>query len=90
MDNTFVPLIASAPTVRPAAFASLAGNAAAPAVAGNRAANSSTAAQDTVAMVSGHKAGCARPQITVMRDGERITRIQIQCSCNEIIQLECQ
>ncbi|HUR45592.1 MAG TPA: hypothetical protein VMZ27_06880 [Candidatus Saccharimonadales bacterium] len=32
---------------------------------------------------------CA-PKITVQRDADRITRIQIHCSCGELIELDCQ
>ena len=31
----------------------------------------------------------ASPKITVQRDGDRITQIEIHCSCNEVIRLDC-
>jgi hypothetical protein len=29
------------------------------------------------------------PDISVERDGDRITRIRVQCACGELIELEC-
>ena len=29
------------------------------------------------------------PKITVQREGDRITQIEIHCSCNEVIRLDC-
>lgn len=29
------------------------------------------------------------PQITLERDGDRITRIKVQCSCGQVIELNC-
>ena len=31
----------------------------------------------------------AAPKITVQREGDRITQIEIHCSCNEVIRLDC-
>jgi len=33
--------------------------------------------------------GIKEPQVTVERDGDRITRIKIQCSCGEVLELNC-
>lgn len=36
---------------------------------------------------------CAAPQkptITLQRDGQRVTQIRIQCSCGQVINLECE
>ena len=33
---------------------------------------------------------CKSPEITVQRDGDRITQICIQCGCGQIIELGCQ
>lgn len=33
--------------------------------------------------------GGKEPQVTVERDGDRITRIRVQCSCGEIVELNC-
>ena len=31
----------------------------------------------------------AQPKVTLRRDGDRITHIQIECGCGQIIDLEC-
>jgi hypothetical protein len=31
----------------------------------------------------------AEPQVTLVRDGEKITHIKIQCRCGEVIELAC-
>ena len=38
------------------------------------------------------KAGCdaAKPTVTLQREGERITRIRIQCVCGQVIDLACE
>lgn len=33
---------------------------------------------------------CKSPEITLQRDGDRITQICIQCGCGQIIELGCQ
>jgi hypothetical protein len=36
---------------------------------------------------------CAAPQkptITLQRDGQRVTHIRIQCSCGQVINLDCE
>jgi len=42
-------------------------------------------------MSGGHDAGSGhKPAVTqVIRDGERITHIEVRCSCGEVITLEC-
>jgi hypothetical protein len=87
MNNAFVPLAAPAPTstrsepFRPrilngAAAQSVPFNPAAPAPA--------SAAQPA------HPTGkCPEPQITLTRDGDKITSIRIQCSCGTVTDLQC-
>lgn len=29
------------------------------------------------------------PQVTLQRDGDRVTRIRVQCSCGQVAELEC-
>ncbi len=31
----------------------------------------------------------AQPVITLQRDGDRVTRIQIKCSCGQVLELNC-
>ncbi len=33
--------------------------------------------------------GGPEPQVTLDRDGDRITRISIRCACGQVIQLDC-
>jgi hypothetical protein len=33
--------------------------------------------------------GTKEPQVTIEREGDRITRIKIQCSCGQLIELNC-
>lgn len=33
--------------------------------------------------------GGKEPQVTVERDGDRITRIRVQCVCGEVVELNC-
>ncbi len=33
---------------------------------------------------------CRQPEITLQREGDRITQIRIQCGCGQIIELGCQ
>ena len=30
------------------------------------------------------------PQVTLQRDGERVTQIRIQCGCGQVIELDCE
>lgn len=55
------------------AFRAVANPAAAPACAGG----------------NGGSAQHAEPQVTLQRDGDRITKIQIKCACGQVIELEC-
>jgi len=32
---------------------------------------------------------CPQPQISIQREGDRITCIRIQCSCGQLIELDC-
>jgi hypothetical protein len=33
---------------------------------------------------------CKQPEITLRREGDRITQISIQCGCGQVIELGCQ
>ena len=40
---------------------------------------------------SGEEANkCKQPEITLQREGDRITQIRIQCGCGQLIELGCQ
>jgi hypothetical protein len=30
------------------------------------------------------------PTVTLQREGDRVTRIQVQCACGEVIELDCE
>ena len=32
---------------------------------------------------------CNKPVVTLKKDGQKITQIQIQCSCGQIVELDC-
>jgi hypothetical protein len=32
---------------------------------------------------------CAEPRVQIQRDGDKITRIQIHCSCGQVMDLDC-
>ena len=33
---------------------------------------------------------CKQPEITLEREGDRITQVRIQCGCGQVIELGCQ
>jgi hypothetical protein len=35
------------------------------------------------------RSAASAPTVTLQRDGERITQIQIRCACGEVIELDC-
>jgi len=37
----------------------------------------------------GQTSSPARPVVTLLREGDQVTRIRIQCACGELIELEC-
>jgi hypothetical protein len=81
MSETFVPLVSAGSGAREANFTSLnlksfpqGGSPAAPA-----------AGQPT----PGARATCAKPVVTLQRNGEIVSGIRIQCGCGEIIELNC-
>ncbi len=44
----------------------------------------------TIALPStGANPGAKEPQVTIERDGDRITRIKIQCTCGQLLELNC-
>lgn len=45
------------------------------------------AAAETAAPL--HARARCEPKITVVKEGDKVTRIQVQCSCGEIIDLSC-
>jgi len=38
---------------------------------------------------AGLRAGNCEPQVSLQRDGNRVTGIRVQCSCGEVIELAC-
>jgi hypothetical protein len=41
------------------------------------------------ASVAGAKPCTKEPQVTLEREGDRITRIKIQCPCGQVMELNC-
>ena len=49
---------------------------------------SATAATPVAAGSAPHAATC-EPKVNLQRDGNRVTGIQIQCSCGQVMELSC-
>jgi hypothetical protein len=84
MSSNFVPFPASgSPASRPPqpAFA--------PVISKATEATSGPHANSNPGTPEGKAKKCA-PIVDVEREGERITRIRVQCSCGEVIELDCQ
>jgi hypothetical protein len=75
MSETFVPLVSASSGSREATFASL-----------NLKSFPKTAGQASVAAPA---ASCAKPTVTLTRNGEIVSGIRIQCGCGEVIELNC-
>jgi hypothetical protein len=43
----------------------------------------------TAASGHAHHADAGKPVVTLQKDGDRVTHIRIQCTCGEVIELEC-
>ena len=81
MSETFVPLVSASSGAREANFTSL--NLKSFAQAGGQ------AVQAGSQPAAGARAACARPVVTLQRNGEIVSSIRIQCGCGEIIELNC-
>lgn len=83
MTKPFVPLIAPAKTpvtaVEPAPTRILPADTATQSI--------STLAGQSAA---GNQAATPAPKVTVQRDGERVTQIQVRCTCGQVIDLACE
>jgi len=51
--------------------------------------NPSTAPAAAPASPASSACPAAQPVITLQRDGDRVTRIQIKCSCGQVLELNC-
>ncbi len=51
--------------------------------------NPSTAPAAVPASPASGSCAAAQPVITLQRDGDRVTRIQIKCSCGQVLELNC-
>ena len=80
MSDTFVPLVAASSGDREATFASL-----------NLKSFSSPGKSGESASLAlpGPRATCAKPVVTLQRNGEIVTAIRIQCGCGDVIELNC-
>jgi hypothetical protein len=41
------------------------------------------------AAATGHAAHGGQPKVSLVRDGDRITAVRVQCACGEVVELEC-
>lgn len=83
-DESFIPLTLAAPEAnrrsdQPVSILPQAAN-----VQAFRPLPLSTGAQTP----TGHGPGC-EPRVTVQRDGDRVSSIQIHCACGQLIELAC-
>jgi hypothetical protein len=46
------------------------------------------ASTHAAAQTAAHPAGIA-PEVTLKRDGDRVTHISVRCSCGEVLELAC-
>jgi len=82
MTDTFVPLTAVKSTApSDPGFSAMAGKGATPQVA-----PAATASAGPVAAPAG---ACAKPVVTLQRQGDVVSSIRIQCGCGQVIELNC-
>jgi hypothetical protein len=89
LREPFVPLGGSAATPTPAAFQALRVTGVSSAEAAQPVGPAVSQEAGPVLMEPAAASPGAEPKITVHRDGERVTRISIECSCGQIIELAC-
>ena len=53
----------------------------------NQSSESAPSAMSNASQAATHSA--SSPKVTLEREGDRITRIEIQCTCGQIIELQC-
>jgi hypothetical protein len=81
MSETFVPLVSASSGAREANFTSLN-------LQSFPQANGHAAPAGSLA-TPGARPTCAKPVVTLQRNGEIVSGIRIQCGCGEIIELNC-
>jgi hypothetical protein len=93
MTSSFVPFIPAAKTAARSsvqhAFAPLVSNSSQTAAEHPASALSAMTLASESAVAPASTEPCA-PKVTVQREADRITRIQIHCSCGELIEVDCQ
>jgi hypothetical protein len=84
ITNAFVPLIAPLPAAPPSTNGASTKTAADPGpVKVFRPMDDGAAACSSASHLSGE------PKVTLERDGDRVTRIHIQCACGQTLELDC-
>jgi hypothetical protein len=81
MPDTFVPLVPPAAKPREAAFASLPFN--------GSASGAAPSASDASKPAGAGADACAKPVVTLQRNGETVSGIRIQCGCGQVVDLAC-
>jgi hypothetical protein len=82
-ENTFVPLTATAPAIQSQEF-----RVGMSAQAGN-AQSFRPLGEPAKGISSGTHGSTCEPRVTVQRVGDRVTAIQVQCGCGQIVELAC-
>lgn len=80
MSDTFIPLVSANSATREASFFSLHLKTSPPAAG--------RTGVPAGALLPGTGA-CAKPVVTLQRNGEVVSSIRIQCGCGEVIELNC-
>jgi hypothetical protein len=75
MNDQFIPLVPRNSSSEPAQTATVA--------------QSFQALHATAAPAHSHPHRVASPQVTLKRDGDRVTHISILCSCGQVVELAC-
>lgn len=88
MPSQFVPFLKSGPPVAGAPVATTTDNAEASA-AFVALGNSASAATVRSPCTHASAGPAAQPTVTLQKDGDRVTHIRVQCTCGQVVELEC-
>ena len=85
MSETFVPLVSGNGNASAAAFASLNLK-----VKSQPAAKPASESFQSIPVPATHGIdACAKPEVTLQRNGDIVSGIRIQCGCGQVIELAC-
>ena len=78
MSESFVPLVSANLKTAEGMFASL-----------NVKQQPGVAAKSAIAPAGKAPEACAKPVVTLQRNGDIVTSIKVQCGCGQVIELNC-